>query len=250
MVKSVVEFDLDRIEQAWQDASDADVIRALLSLNDYPPSVLTLIQDEARRRGIDTEHPVLPVSPPSPLARIGRSVWGWICRHHILSGVGLGLAVRLGMIPMGRITGVPVAVAYTCAILFWLTFLGLLGAICIPLRSYWTVLLTTLAAFVTLAVALLVEIVRFHMRNPTLPPLSALLPGALGWLVPFFGIPCVLLCAVVFVRRRYWPVHPPGYCKKCAYDLRYLPLPRCPECGTPFDPAAVPEPGDSEELRS
>jgi len=26
-----------------------------------------------------------------------------------------------------------------------------------------------------------------------------------------------------------------GYCIKCGYDLRGLPEPRCPECGTPFD---------------
>ncbi len=26
------------------------------------------------------------------------------------------------------------------------------------------------------------------------------------------------------------------YCLKCKYDLRRLPEPRCPECGTPFDP--------------
>lgn len=27
------------------------------------------------------------------------------------------------------------------------------------------------------------------------------------------------------------------YCLKCKYDLRRLPEPRCPECGTVFDPA-------------
>jgi hypothetical protein len=25
-------------------------------------------------------------------------------------------------------------------------------------------------------------------------------------------------------------------CRKCGYDIRGLPEPRCPECGTPFDP--------------
>jgi hypothetical protein len=33
---------------------------------------------------------------------------------------------------------------------------------------------------------------------------------------------------------------PSGCCAKCGYDLRGLPEPRCPECGTPFDPKAVP----------
>ena len=27
------------------------------------------------------------------------------------------------------------------------------------------------------------------------------------------------------------------YCRRCHHDLRHLPEPRCPECGTPFDPA-------------
>lgn len=27
----------------------------------------------------------------------------------------------------------------------------------------------------------------------------------------------------------------PGLCRMCDYDLRGLPSPRCPECGTPFD---------------
>ena len=26
------------------------------------------------------------------------------------------------------------------------------------------------------------------------------------------------------------------FCRQCHYDLRDLPEPRCPECGTPFDP--------------
>lgn len=30
------------------------------------------------------------------------------------------------------------------------------------------------------------------------------------------------------------PIVPPGVCSCCGYDLRGLPQPRCPECGTPF----------------
>jgi hypothetical protein len=30
---------------------------------------------------------------------------------------------------------------------------------------------------------------------------------------------------------------PSTYCRRCSYDLRGLPDPRCPECGQPFDPA-------------
>lgn len=30
---------------------------------------------------------------------------------------------------------------------------------------------------------------------------------------------------------------PLGFCTNCGYNLRGLPMPRCPECGVPFDPA-------------
>jgi len=32
------------------------------------------------------------------------------------------------------------------------------------------------------------------------------------------------------------PIHDPAVCSRCGYDLRGLPEPRCPECGTPFEP--------------
>ena len=32
----------------------------------------------------------------------------------------------------------------------------------------------------------------------------------------------------------------PGRCRNCRYDLHGLSEPRCPECGTPFDPGASP----------
>jgi hypothetical protein len=40
----------------------------------------------------------------------------------------------------------------------------------------------------------------------------------------------------VWVGSRYGRKHLgyDGYCRKCGYDLRGLPEPRCPECGTPF----------------
>ena len=35
--------------------------------------------------------------------------------------------------------------------------------------------------------------------------------------------------------------HPPGHCHWCGYNLRGLPVARCPECATEFDPSTVPE---------
>jgi len=41
------------------------------------------------------------------------------------------------------------------------------------------------------------------------------------------------------VRRRRLARRFPGHCLKCGYNLRGLPEPRCPECGTPFDPSRL-----------
>ena len=40
-----------------------------------------------------------------------------------------------------------------------------------------------------------------------------------------------LAAGTVVLRRG-----PTGRCAECGYDMRGLPEPRCPECGTPFDP--------------
>lgn len=47
------------------------------------------------------------------------------------------------------------------------------------------------------------------------------------------------ICWRVIARYRYLRHLVPGHCTECGYDLRGLPEPRCPECGTPFDPDDV-----------
>jgi hypothetical protein len=46
-----------------------------------------------------------------------------------------------------------------------------------------------------------------------------------------------LLLGVFVVPRRIRP----GHCPACGYELRGLTEPRCPECGTPFDPKLLEE---------
>jgi hypothetical protein len=43
------------------------------------------------------------------------------------------------------------------------------------------------------------------------------------------------------LRRRRMQDGP--LCAQCGYSLKCLPEPRCPECGSPFDPAILEEPG-------
>ena len=49
----------------------------------------------------------------------------------------------------------------------------------------------------------------------------------------------------VLVRRLVARRRRPGHCVKCGYDLRGLPEPRCPECGTGFDLRERPAVGES-----
>ena len=39
---------------------------------------------------------------------------------------------------------------------------------------------------------------------------------------------------LVYVRHRYWPIYPPGHCRKCGYCLTGMISSRCPECATTF----------------
>jgi hypothetical protein len=129
--------------------------------------------------------------------------------------------------------------------LFATVYLTLLGALSWPLRSYRSVLLVTLAAAAGSAAVALARLYVYHdsiTQKWHLLMFGLLLANVASWLMTY-----IPLHITVYSRRQYWPVYPPGYCKKCGYDLRGLPLPRCPECGTPFDPAALPEPGDGEE---
>ena len=60
----------------------------------------------------------------------------------------------------------------------------------------------------------------------------------LPWLPALLLIPFLIVVATSRARRGT-PI-PPGVCVRCGYDLRGLPEPRCPECGTPFIQASVP----------
>ena len=67
------EPNLDRIQQAWLNATDNDVLRALSARDDYPPQVHMIIQTEAKRRGLSLDMCVRPaLRPPSIAKRAGK----------------------------------------------------------------------------------------------------------------------------------------------------------------------------------
>lgn len=62
--------------------------------------------------------------------------------------------------------------------------------------------------------------------------------------------PRTRLCRHLLLARRHLPFWYPWQCRRCDYPLVGLSTPRCPECGTPFNPillAGVVPPGQAPE---
>ena len=66
--------------------------------------------------------------------------------------------------------------------------------------------------------------------------------------VPLLALLAVTVI-VLSVSGRHRPATPSGFCVKCGYNLTGLPEPRCPECGTPFEPAEAGSGGGIENTK-
>lgn len=107
-----------------------------------------------------------------------------------------------------------------------------------------------------LGLILLIRSIRLHFPSGlalgilhcAVPILLTLLVAAMSWSPeeskwPFVGIGGLYLAATLpLANAAYWLVptrRDPNRCVRCGYLLCGLTEPRCPECGTPFNPADV-----------
>ncbi|MBU0618088.1 MAG: hypothetical protein KKI02_10260 [Planctomycetes bacterium] len=239
------EPDLDRIRCAWQNATPGDVVRALNQIAEYAPTAAAVIREEAKRRGLTSDSSeAFPAPAYAPirtlatgagerLARVWRPLRKLIERHPYISAAGLGVVYYLAASNLSFRSWV----AYLWLALY---FVGLV-VICLPLRRYRLTILVPVTAGAVASATLCIITLPGIIAGPR--PSFPWMPIATALLIGFAAcsiLPALLLTGTAFIRNRYWPVHEPGHCRVCDYDLRGLPEPRCPECGTPFDPAEAP----------
>ncbi len=225
------EPDLDRMQQAWRNATDDDVLRALSAHDDYPTQVHTIIQTEAKRRVLSFDMCVRPALRPLSIARAGTAAVRFVWAHRALSALVFGTAIRLAAARTITLGLGDIHPALWFA-LFLGAFLVGLGFICWPLRAYRVVPGVALSAS---AGHLLVSLITMDHELFVTMAGGQFLLMYVGIFFSLWAIPSMLLCAVVFLHNRHWPVHSQGHCANCGYDLRGLPVPRCPECGVRFD---------------
>lgn len=235
------EPDLNGVQQAWREATNVDVAEAVVNPEGIPLEVMEVILWEKQRRGLTDEDIAALTVRERPLivVAIGR-VLALLQRWPRISAgvVGAAMPFVVRLLTSGT---VGVSSRYA-ALLVPVIYLAALAAICYPWRRYKNVLTVTLvAAFCwTVADAGMVPATSRALHTSWFFVCVAVVRCIVVWAVSFG-----LLCGVVFIRNRYWPVYPPGHCTNCGYNLRGLETPRCPECGQPFDedtsPSARPD---------
>ncbi len=256
-------LDLERVRKAWRNAAPGDIVRALNQLEDYDSSVRPIVREEAERRGLTASSvEAFPAPPFESLHGIAAPTERALQRRGVRSLVrlvGTSLSENRRPFILAAILGLFYAFSTTAlgafaTLLLQLLFLGLyilgLGLICLPRRGYLLPVLAPLLAGSVGVAAITAHLLAAYWA-PGLPSiLNAVAIGAAAQFAITAIAPAALFAAVVYLRNRWWPESRPGHCLVCGYDLRGLPEPRCPECGTPFDPAEVPaQVNDDARLR-
>jgi hypothetical protein len=242
-------LDLERVRKAWGNAAPGDIVRALNQLEDYDPSVRAIVREEAERRGLTVSSvEAFPAPPFESLRGIAAPAERALQRRGVRSLVrlvGTSLSENRRPFILAAILGLfyvfsATALGAFAMLLLQLLFLGLyilgLGLICLPRRGYLVPVLAPLLAGSVGVAAITAHLLAYWAPGPP-SILNAVAIGAAAQFAITAIAPAALFATVVYLRNRWWPEPRPGHCRVCDYDLRGLPEPRCPECGTPFDPA-------------
>ena len=231
------EAQLPRIEQAWRQATDYDVASALNSLDDYASEAVDIIKAEARRRQLRPED-APRISPPrtyEPVRKILVPTVRFFAPRRWLAAALVAVAFEAalflippptGMVSFLQLTGGLVLGSWAC-----------LASICWPLRSHRLVIKVTATFAVSMIIVGFIRVRLSVFSGMPLPKPFDLFASLARNLVGIWVVTSLPLCGLVWWRNRFRPIFPPGHCAKCGYNLRGLPEPRCPECGTPFKPA-------------
>lgn len=168
---------------------------------------------------------------PTPIAR----AISWCVRHRLMCAVlpgGLVPVLGLFLSPWNSLGKAwPLWSGF-----LYVVYVGGVSLCAWPLRSFRLVFHASLVASFVFASIGFVNLVMtapgpFRSRFGTSLLTSSMVLGAIAL------SSSALLCIVVAIRRRFWPVRLAGICQHCGYDLFGLSSNRCPECGVPFTQA-------------
>jgi hypothetical protein len=238
-------FEVRELEAAWRSASDQRVSEALSHLNDLVDEAREIVQREAQRRGlgpaiIESRSSMSGINLRTAIVQLMQLTLRYRYVTVVIFSTGI---VPLTMVLYNLVPSIPWVVFVAVILLILLT----LAALCWPLLSYKIACIIALLA--TLSRGIVDTMARLIMENLYPEDIISFFPYFCGTFVLVFLVTWGLLCGLIFVRRRYWPVYQEGLCAKCGYDLRGLVEPRCPECGTPFD-SPIPTPVDGQVMAS
>jgi hypothetical protein len=127
----------------------------------------------------------------------------------------------------------------------------------LTMGQHWmTVITAMLSLNAALGIAAILQTVRLAVASGT--HIAVAIVAGFFLLIPWIGLIVVVFINVYAtkllttngVRVRFFGVNAEemkhlviGACKSCGYDIRGLPFPQCPECGTPIENPQPPEHG-------